>query len=355
MIVVTRNDVARLAGTSPAVVSYVMNNGPKPVSAATRSRVLAAVEELGYRPNAVARSLRARRTWTIGVIASDSAGGKSPFFGEFTRSCEDVAWERGYSVLLGNAAEDPARAEGYVRSFMERQVDGLVLMRVRPSPQQVKEMEGGIPVVTIDHEAPPYFSRLAVDDEEGGRLAAAHLAGHGHTRLAFIGGPLDIAAVELRLAGWRRGLAEAGLDSSLVALRELSMEGGYSAAVELLAQRPTAMFASTDHQAIGADARRRRPGPAGARRPGDRRVRRGARVRVHRAWPDDDQAADRRDGPLRHRDADRRRRAGRYQPVTKIYPAELVAAARAAARTGARLRWRDPPERRATALLEGRA
>ena len=91
-IVVTRNDVARLAGTSPAVVSYVMNNGPKPVSAATRSRVLAAVEELGYRPNAVARSLRARRTWTIGVIASDSAGGKSPFFGEFTRSCEDVAW-----------------------------------------------------------------------------------------------------------------------------------------------------------------------------------------------------------------------------------------------------------------------
>ena len=252
MIVVTRNDVARLAGTSPAVVSYVMNNGPKPVSATTRSRVLAAVEELGYRPNAVARSLRARRTWTIGVIASDSAGGKSPFFGEFTRSCEDVAWERGYSVLLGNSAEEPVRAEGYVRSFLERQVDGLVLMRVRPSAQQVKEMEGGIPVVTIDHEAPPYFSRLAVDDEEGGHLAAGHLAGHGHTRLAFIGGSLDIAAVELRLAGWRRGLAEAGLDSSLVALGELSLEGGYSAAAELLAERPTAVFASTDHQAIGA-------------------------------------------------------------------------------------------------------
>lgn len=244
--------MARLAGTSPAVVSYVMNNGPKPVSAATRSRVLAAVEELGYRPNAVARSLRARRTWTIGVIASDSAGGKSPFFGEFTRSCEDVAWERGYSVLLGNSAEEPVRAEGYVRSFLERQVDGLVLMRVRPSPQQIKEMEGGIPVVTIDHEAPPYFSRLAVDDEEGGHLAAGHLAGHGHTRLGFIGGSLDITAVELRLAGWRRGLAEAGLDSSLVALRELSLEGGYSAAAELLAQRPTALFASTDHQAIGA-------------------------------------------------------------------------------------------------------
>lgn len=252
MIVVTRNDVARLAGTSPAVVSYVMNNGPKPVSAATKSRVLAAVEELGYRPNAVARSLRARRTWTIGVIASDSAGGKSPFFGEFTRSCEDVAWERGYSVLLGNSAEQPVRAEGYVRSFLERQVDGLVLMRVRPSAQQVKELEGRTPVVTIDHEAPPFFSRLAVDDEEGGYLAAKHLAGHGHTRLAFVGGPLDITAVELRLAGWRKGLAEKGLDSSLVANAAISLEGGYSAATELLAERPTALFATTDHQAIGA-------------------------------------------------------------------------------------------------------
>ncbi|WP_433510854.1 LacI family DNA-binding transcriptional regulator [Nonomuraea sp. CA-143628] len=321
---VTRNDVARLAGTSPAVVSYVMNNGPKPVSAATRSRVLAAVEELGYRPNAVARSLRARRTWTIGVIASDSAGGKSPFFGEFTRSCEDVAWERGYSVLLGNSAEDPARAEGYVRSFLERQVDGLVLMRVRPSPQQVKEMEGGIPVVTIDHEAPPYFSRLAVDDEEGGRLAAAHLAGHGHTRLAFIGGPLDIAAVELRLAGWRGGLAEAGLDSSLVALGPLSMEGGYSAAVELLAERPTAVFATTDHQAIGA---MRAAADLGLRVPGDLAIIGfdGARESAFTVpglttirQPIDEMARFATETLIAGVEQ------GTHQPVTKIYPAELV-------------------------------
>ncbi|MEV4172917.1 LacI family DNA-binding transcriptional regulator [Nonomuraea sp. NPDC049709] len=252
---VTRNDVARLAGTSPAVVSYVINNGPKPVSEAARRRVLAAVEELGYRPNAVARSLRARRTWTIGVIASDSAGGTSPFFGQFTRACEEVAWQRGYSVLLGNSAEDPARAEGYVRRFMEHQVDGLVLMRVPVSTDRAEEMCGRIPVVTIDHTAPPHFSRLAVDDEEGGYQATRHLLEHGHRRIGFVGGPLDITPVELRAAGWRRALREAGAPAGPVAEGELSLEGGYDAAFRLLsatADRPTAVFASIDDQAIGA-------------------------------------------------------------------------------------------------------
>ncbi|MFC5828198.1 LacI family DNA-binding transcriptional regulator [Nonomuraea insulae] len=253
---VTRNDVARLAGTSPAVVSYVMNNGPKPVSAAARQRVLAAVKELGYRPNAVARSLRSRRTWTIGVIASDSAGGTSPFFGQFTRACEEVAWQRGYSVLLGNSAEDPARAEGYVRRFMEHQVDGLVLMRVPVSPDRAEEMRGRVPVVTIDHSAPPHFSRLAVDDEEGGYQATRHLLEHGHRRIGFVGGPLDITPVGLRAEGRRRALREAGLTGEgPVAEGELSLEGGYDAALRLLrssADRPTALFASIDDQAIGA-------------------------------------------------------------------------------------------------------
>jgi LacI family transcriptional regulator len=254
--VVTRNDVARLAGTSAAVVSYVINNGPRPVSAPTRSRVLAAIEELGYRPNAVARSLRARRTWTIGLIASDTSGGHSLFFGEFARSCENAAWEHGYSVLLGNSAEDPLRAEGYVRTFLERQVDGLVLMRVKVTAQQAKELEGRTPVVTIDHEAPAFFSRLAADDEEGGYLATGHLVTHGHRRIGFVGGPLTMTPVGLRQRGWRRALEEAGRQAGpeLVAEDEISLEGGYRATLELLTRspRPTALFASTDQQAIGA-------------------------------------------------------------------------------------------------------
>ncbi|MFI7228250.1 LacI family DNA-binding transcriptional regulator [Nonomuraea angiospora] len=287
----TRNDVARLAGTSPAVVSYVINNGPRPVSAAARQRVLDAIKQLGYRPNAVARSLRSRRSWTIGVIASDSAGGKSPFFGQFTRACEEVAWQRGYSVLFGNSAEDPARAEGYVRGFLERQVDGLVLMRVPVSADQAEEMRGRVPVVTIDHAAPPFFSRLAVDDEEGGYQATRHLLEHGHRRIGFVGGPLDITPVRLRAAGWRRALQEAGAvtsgsgaelvesggvaerggvaeEAGLVAEGELSLEGGYDAAIRLLSlpSRPTALFASIDGQAIGA---MRAAADLGLRVPGD--------------------------------------------------------------------------------------
>ncbi|MEU8354695.1 LacI family DNA-binding transcriptional regulator [Nonomuraea sp. NPDC048882] len=272
---VTRNDVARLAGTSPAVVSYVINNGPKPVSEAARRRVLAAVAELGYRPNAVARSLRARRTWTIGVIASGNTGGTSPFFSQFTRACEEVAWQRGYSVLLGNSAEDPMRAEGYVRRFMEHQVDGLVLMRVPITPERAEEMRGRVPVVTIDHTAPPHFSRLAVDDEEGGYQATRHLVQHGHRRIGYIGGPLDITPVRLRAIGRRRALRESALlppgpatspltpaeptaadlrADDLIAEGEFSLEGGYDAALRLLssAERPTALFASIDTQAIGA-------------------------------------------------------------------------------------------------------
>ncbi|MET7336523.1 LacI family DNA-binding transcriptional regulator [Nonomuraea sp. NPDC005650] len=266
----TRNDVARLAGTSPAVVSYVINNGPRPVSESARQRVLDAIKQLGYRPNAVARSLRSRRSWTIGVIASDSAGGKSPFFGQFTRACEEVAWQRGYSVLFGNSAEDPARAEGYVRGFLERQVDGLVLMRVPVSPDQAEEMRGRVPVVTIDHAAPPFFSRLAVDDEEGGYQATRHLLEHGHRRIGFVGGPLDITPVQLRAAGWRRALQEAGVEppAELVAEGELSLEGGYDAALRLLSppDRPTALFASIDGQAIGA---MRAAADLGLRVPGD--------------------------------------------------------------------------------------
>ncbi|MFI6740116.1 LacI family DNA-binding transcriptional regulator [Nonomuraea sp. NPDC050451] len=272
----TRNDVARLAGTSPAVVSYVINNGPRPVSESARQRVLDAIKQLGYRPNAVARSLRSRRSWTIGVIASDSAGGKSPFFGQFTRACEEVAWQRGYSVLFGNSAEDPARAEGYVMRFLERQVDGLVLMRVPVSADQAEEMRGRVPVVTIDHAAPPFFSRLAVDDEEGGYQATRHLLEHGHRRIGFVGGPLDITPVRLRAAGWRRALQEAGAgltadlaeEGELVEVGELSLEGGYEAALRLLSSpsRPTALFASIDGQAIGA---MRAAADLGLRVPGD--------------------------------------------------------------------------------------
>src|SRR4051794_7921304 len=110
----TRDDVARLAGTSPAVVSYVLNDGPRPVSAPTRERVLAAVAELGYRPNRVARALRAKRTRAFGLIAPDAS---NPFFAALARAIEDAAYADGYTLLVGNSADDPEREASYVRTF----------------------------------------------------------------------------------------------------------------------------------------------------------------------------------------------------------------------------------------------
>src|SRR5579872_3433282 len=109
---VTRNDVARRAGTSTAVVSYVLNNGPKPVAAATRARVLRAVDELGYRPNAIARALRARRSNALGLVVSDIG---NPFLGELSKAVEVAAFEQGYTVLLGNSIVDNEREVRYLR------------------------------------------------------------------------------------------------------------------------------------------------------------------------------------------------------------------------------------------------
>src|SRR5690606_12214742 len=116
---VTRGEVAARAGTSPAVVSYVLNDGPRAVAEATRARVLAAVEALGYRPNSIARSLRTSRTMTLGLIVPDTS---NPFFGEASRAIEDAAFERGYMVVVGNAVESAQRQNSYIRAFADQRV-----------------------------------------------------------------------------------------------------------------------------------------------------------------------------------------------------------------------------------------
>ena len=118
--------MARRAGTSPAVVSYVINNGPRPVAAATRARVEAAMTELGYRPNLVARALRSARSNTIGLIVPDST---EPFFTELTHAVEQAAFAQGSLVLLGNSGFSTDVEQRYVEALSGMQVDGLLLIR----------------------------------------------------------------------------------------------------------------------------------------------------------------------------------------------------------------------------------
>lgn len=251
----TRNDVARLAGTSPAVVSYVVNDGPRPVAAETRARVEAAIEQLGYRPNALARSLRGNRTNVIGLLVPDNS---NPFFAELARAIEDHAHAAGYAVLLANAIGDDARELRYARTMVEQRVEGLVLSSAGHSSEVVRELtDAHVPLVMVDRQVPGIAAHvLSVDNEGGGRAATRHLIEHGHERIACIAGPGDLAPAADRHRGWSRALTEAGLRDAdeLLVRSEFNRAGGYAAAKELLSrpQRPTALFACTDQQAIGA-------------------------------------------------------------------------------------------------------
>ncbi|MEV6826709.1 LacI family DNA-binding transcriptional regulator [Amycolatopsis sp. NPDC051102] len=251
---VTRRDVALRAGTSEAVVSYVVNNGPRNVAPATRERVQAAIRELGYRANSVARSLRTNRTMSIGVVTPDSS---NEFFGYLTRAIESVAFDFGYTTLLGNAMEDPERERQYVRTLLDRQVDGLIVIPVPGSTVLEADLDGApVPFVILDRSLDDEHAvEITVDNEQAARLATSHLLGHGKTRIACVAGPENARTTMARVAGWRRGLIDHGIDPATVPLAygTFRLGDGYRAGMELLAgeERPDAVFATSDEQAMG--------------------------------------------------------------------------------------------------------
>lgn len=200
---VTRNDVARRARVSPGVVSYVLNDGPRPVAKETRKRVLDAVKELGYRPDGLARSLRIGRTRTLGLVLPDAS---NPFFAELARAIENAAYARGHAVMVCNSADDSTREHTYIQSLADRRIDGLILISATSS-QDLSDVTGiSIPVVALDRspdESP--ISTIRSDNEHGAYLGATHLIGHGHRRIAFVGGT-DLGVTDALRRGWRRAL-----------------------------------------------------------------------------------------------------------------------------------------------------
>ncbi|WP_053697142.1 LacI family DNA-binding transcriptional regulator [Streptomyces sp. NRRL F-5755] len=257
MAKVTRDDVAKLAGTSTAVVSYVINNGPRPVAPATRERVLAAIKELGYRPDRVAQAMASRRTDLIGLIVPDT---RQPFFAEMAHAVEQAAAERGKMVLVGNADYLDEREVHYLRAFLGMRVAGLILISQGPSEHAAAEIDAWDARVVLLHRRPDAIDDVAVmtDDIGGAQLATRHLLEHGHPYVAFLGGteetPKSGDPVTDHLEGWRRAMAESGK----------SLEGryfqapynrydAYQVALGLLSgpDRPPAIMCATDDQAIG--------------------------------------------------------------------------------------------------------
>jgi LacI family transcriptional regulator len=249
---VTRTTVAKHAGVSTAVVSYVLNNGPRPVAAQTREKVLRSIAELGYRPNSVARALKIQRTLTFGLLVPDIS---NPYFAELSKAVEDVAFSRGYALLVANSSNDPARELSQLRALRARQADGLLVVRTSSAAPLIEEVANGPPMVLLDRADDNDDCPSVVADNFGGaRAGVEHLISHGHKRIACIAGPSDVPAALDRERGWGAALKAARLSKRGGVLRTaFSRDGGYMAARELLtrADRPTAIFASSDQQGIG--------------------------------------------------------------------------------------------------------
>src|SRR5580700_3953897 len=249
-------DVARKAGVHPATASRALNPETRLlVSEETANRVLAAAAELGYRPNPVARSLRTRRSHTIGVLIPDL---NNPLFPPMIRGIEDRLAEHGYVALIGNTDVDLAKERLVFEQMRARHVDGFVLATaIAGSPILAEAAEDEVPVVLMNRTSQDYpFSSVSVDNEQGVRAAVAHLVSLGHTRIGHIAGPQNVSTGAARLRGYQEAMRSHGLavnDDEIVYATAYTVEDGLRCGRELLeaADDLTAVVAANDMLAVG--------------------------------------------------------------------------------------------------------
>lgn len=250
----TIREVAESAGVSYATVSHVINN-TRVVSQETRERVLAAMAALNYRPNALARSLRQGKTNTLGLVLPDSA---NPFFAEISRSIEDEAFRKGYSVFLCNTELDTQRELFYVDVLSKKQVDGIIFIAAGDQADSLDFLlRESMPVVMIDRDVPNVeVDAVLTDNQLGGFLATHHLIELGHKKIACIAGPSSITPSAERIIGYRSALEQAGIpyDEDLVLRGDYHAQSGLEVTQSILKMdpRPTAIFALNDLMALGA-------------------------------------------------------------------------------------------------------
>jgi LacI family transcriptional regulator len=252
----TLRDVAAMAGVHPATASRALNPGTRSlISAQTADRVLRAAEQLGYQPNAVARSLRTARSSSIGVVVPDLT---NPLFPPIVRGIEDALAPHGYVLLIVNTDNDPAHEDRLIASLRSRSVDGLILATARLGHPLLRVPPvAGFPIVLANRRTEDLpFPSVTADDASGIHAAVAHLAGLGHRRIAHIAGPQDTSTGLGRLRAFRSAMHEHGLPVDGALIRRTSAwleEEGARALSDLLdAARPfSAVFAGNDMLALG--------------------------------------------------------------------------------------------------------
>lgn len=251
---VTIYDVAREANVSMATVSRVVN-GNQNVKPATRQKVLAVIERLDYRPNAVARGLASKKTKTVGVIIPDIS---NVFYAELVRGIEDIATMYRYNIILTNSDQQPQKEAQLLSTLLSKQVDGVVLMSDQLSNELREEMKrSSIPMVlagTLDQATDT--PSVNIEYHEAAVQAVERLIQNGHQRIAYVTGSLKSSINRLhKLTGYEKALDAADLevDSDLIVEVENTYEEGIRAFEQLqsLKQPPTAYFAGNDEIAIG--------------------------------------------------------------------------------------------------------
>ncbi|WP_329055879.1 LacI family transcriptional regulator [Amycolatopsis sp. NBC_01488] len=248
----TISDVAALAGVSTATVSRALN-GKSTVDPVLAERVARAVEELGYTPNGLARSLRRRETAVLALIISDV---ENPFFTAIARGVEDAAQAAGYSVMLCNSDENTAKERRYLEVAAQERLAGVIMSPTTGDSDVRALTTHRTPIVTVDRRlASADCDAVLLDSRAAAQEAVRHLVAQGYQRIGCIAGPPGVTTADDRLDGYRDGLREAGrkYSAKLVRRCEFRETGGREAATQLLTRPdpPDALLVSSSTMSVG--------------------------------------------------------------------------------------------------------
>jgi LacI family transcriptional regulator len=252
--VVTIKDVAQAAGVSITTVSHTIN-GTRRVSDELKTRVLQAMQELDYRPNVLARSLRVGQTKTTGLIIPDNS---NFFFAEIARAIEDIGYQHGYSVILCNSDGKTEKQRRYIQTLADKKVDGVIFISSGETAEDVEYLKDNeIEVVAVDRDLPHMPADVVLlDNELAGYQATRYLIDLGHRRIACISGPSNLTPSAQRVDGYRRAMQEASLELNPAhqVVGDFQTTGGEAGIARLLGlrPRPSAAFVCNDMMAIGA-------------------------------------------------------------------------------------------------------
>lgn len=245
-------EVAKRAGVSPSTVSRVVG-GLVTVAPATKSKVIAAIAELNYRPNMVAQRLKGGSLKSIGLIIPNV---RSLVFPAAIRGIEDVATSHGYIVVLCNTDEDPQQEKAYIEGLRSRFIDGFIFSTARPDYQNIKELQAdNFPLVLLIRQMDNTADAVVVNNFDGAYQATKYMIGRGLKRIGLINGPMDIPLYQERFRGFSQALAEAGLPllTDAVVHGVYGWEDGYQVTMDLLRKgiHVDSIFATSDPKALG--------------------------------------------------------------------------------------------------------